>query len=141
MLNLENIKYYRKGHVIKETLDNLYCCHIAEVTKPVFEYIELYYEDGSRKFVYEDTENYNVFRTNFHKVRFTSFHEFFCTEEIGVEDRGFAQFNYYVYRPETDYIIESLENALSELRDINEVEPRITYYNQYDNTIDYHLPA
>lgn len=139
MLNIENLNYYREGHVVKETLDNLYCCHIAEVTKPVLEYLELVYNDGSRKFVYEDVEQFKYVEKNFHSKRFTSFFTLLTTDELAVEDRGFAQFEYYVRRDESDYIVMPLDEARTQLAGQKELPVHETFYNQYDTEVNYHL--
>ena len=137
MIEKKNLKYFRQGHVIKETLDNLYCCHIAEVVKPVFDYIELVYEDGKRYYVYDDDENFKYVEKNFHSKRFTSFFELFTTEELAVEDRGFAKFDYYVRRGQEAYIDMPLNEALNELAEIDEKEPKYTTYGQYAQKVIY----
>ena len=139
MFEISKIEYYRKGYVIKETLDNLYCCHIAEVTKPVLDYIELVYKDGNRIFIYEDEEAFRYVEKNFHSERFTSFFELFTTEELATEDRGFVKLDYYVRRGQESYINMPLKDALASLNGNIEKQARYTTYGQYDGEVNYHL--
>lgn len=132
------IKAYREGHVYMRKLMQCGCCHMNEVETDIFPYIELIMEDGSRSYVYEDKEGYDFFEENFMSKRFTSFHEFFTTEELAFEERGTLKLKYYVRRPETDYEVTSLEEKRASLANVEKLPDRVTKYGKYDKKVNYH---
>ena len=86
----EKIEGYREGIVVKEALAD-WNCHVAATNeKEVFRYIEIFCENGVRYYVYEDEKGYALFEKNFMSNRFTSYHEFWTTDELAVEQRGAA---------------------------------------------------
>ena len=129
---------YREGRVVLQKVANLGCCHLSEVEKDIFQYIEMMDSDGTRHFAYEDEEGYEDFQNNFHSKRFTSFHEFFTTEELKEEDRGGLKFKYYVRRDASCYEKRPLESLREELKNVERVKDRITMYGHYDRKVDYH---
>ena len=106
--------------------------------KEIFSYLELISADGTRKYVYENQEGYEMFEENFMSKRFTSFHEFFTTEEAAFEERGSLKLKYYVRRPETDYEIASLAAKEEELKNVPKLPERVTVYGKYDKIVNYH---
>lgn len=137
-------KYYRLGHLLKEVESNLGCCHHTYVNCCIFDYIEVVYEDGSSKFFYEDEKEFEHFERNFVSKRFTSYHEFFTTEEPAVEDRGFMKLNYFVRLGAESYekvelkAKESELDALAAEGKIEKVNDRFTMYGKYDSTVNNH---
>ena len=132
------IKAYREGHVYLHKVANLGCCHLSEVEKEIFSYLELIGADGTRKYVYENEEGYKMFEENFMSKRFTSFHEFFTSEEAAFEERGTLKLKYFVRRPDSDYKITSLDAKMEELKDVTKLPDRVTVYGKYDKTVNYH---
>lgn len=132
------IKAYREGHVYLHKVANLGCCHLSEVEKEIFSYLELISADGTRKYVYENQEGYEMFEENFMSKRFTSFHEFFTTEEAAFEERGSLKLKYFVRRLEKDYEIASLAAKEEELKNVPKLADRVTVYGKYDKTVNYH---
>lgn len=132
------IKAYREGHVYLKKLEQCGCCHMNEIETDIFSYLELVKEDGSRSFVYDNLEGYALFEENFMSKRFTSFHEFFTTEELAVEERGALKLKYYVRRPDSDYEIMSLDEKRATLEGLTKLPDRCTNYGKYDKKINYH---
>ncbi|MGN0342372.1 MAG: hypothetical protein ACI4DO_06220 [Roseburia sp.] len=133
----ENLASYREGIVTQHEV-KLHCCSCILDECNLFSYIELLYQDGSRHFVYEDEEGFKKFEKNFMDNRFTSFHEFFTTEELAVEQRGDLSFKYYVRRDPSDYTIANLADILKELADYPKTDARITTLGSYDRKVNYH---
>lgn len=145
---LEDIKVkelsFRVGRVVKNEAANGGWLHLISAEYILFEYIEVVYEDGFRKYFYEDSSKYEHFERNFVSNRFTSYHEFFTTSEPAVEDRGFIKLNYYVRHDSDSYEKVSLKELLNDLEKkekdglIKRVKDRITVYGQYDITVNDH---
>ncbi|MCI5620370.1 MAG: hypothetical protein MR355_02205 [Lachnospiraceae bacterium] len=133
----ENIASYREGIVTNHEV-KLNCCSCILDECNMFSYIELIYQDGSRHYIYEDEEGYQKFEHNFVNNRFTSFHEFFTTEELAVEKRGDLSLKYYVRRDPADYTIANLAETLKELADYPKTAPRMTTLGHYDRKVNYH---
>ena len=137
-------KAYRLGQVLKQEAASCGWLRLIPVDFVMFEYIEVEYDDGSHKFYYEDEREYEHFESNFHSKRFTSYHEFFTTEELAVEKRGSLELKYYVRRGGDDYEIMSLADKKLELAElegkglISHVPNRITIYGQYDVNVNNH---
>lgn len=137
-------KYYRLGHVLKQVESNLGCCHHTYVDFCFFDYIEVVYEDGLHKFFYEDEKEFEHFERNFVSKRFTSYHEFFTTDEPAVEDRGFMKLDYFVRLGKDSYEkvdLKAKENELEALLadgKVEKVNDRITKYGEYDVTVNNH---
>lgn len=132
------IKAFREGKVVTKKMETCGCCHMIEVENELLGYLELVMEDGSRRFVYENQEGYALFEENFMSKRFTSFHEFFTTEELAVEERGSLKLKYYVRRPESDYEIGSLEEKRATLEGVDRLPDRYTVFGRYDKKVNYH---
>lgn len=137
-------KYYRLGHVLKKEESNLGCCHHTYIDCCMFDYIEVVYEDGVHKFFYEDEKEFGHFERNFVSKRFTSYHEFFTTEEPAVEDRGFMKLNYFVRLGADSYekvdlkAMEEKLDAMAVEGSVEKVNDRITMYGEYDRTVNNH---
>lgn len=137
-------KYYRLGHVLKKVESNLGCCHHTYVDCCMFDYIEVVYEDGLHKFFYEDEKEFEHFESNFVSKRFTSYHEFFTTDELAVEDRGFVKLKYYTRLSADSYEKVDLKAKESELDAlasdgmVEKVNDRLTVYGDYDRTVNNH---
>ncbi len=139
--NIDNIVSYRQGIVLKVHFCNLGCCHRSIEDGMVFNYIEMRDKDDNLFFAYEDQNMYKEYEANFHSKRFTSFNEFFTTEEIATDDKSGFPLKYYIRRPETDYIITSisdLQEKLEGLPDCEKKADRITHWGEYDKTVNYH---
>ena len=102
-LSTENISAWREGHVMNDIVFNLGCCCPGQGTEEVFSYIEVIYKDGNRHYFYENQTGFDRFEKDFYDKRFTSFHEFWTTEELAEEKRDLFSFRYYVRRPEDAY--------------------------------------
>ena len=63
----------------------------------IFSYIEVIYKDGNRHYFYENQTGFDRFEKDFYDKRFTSFHEFWTTEELAEEKRDLFSFRYYVF--------------------------------------------
>ena len=137
-------KSYRLGQVIRQEAASCGWLRLVPVDSIIFEYIEVEYEDGSCKFYYENEREFEHFESNFKSKRFTSYHEFFTTEEPAVEKRGSLELKYYVRRSSCDYEIVTLSDKKQELADLEEKglirhdDNRITVYGQYDVTVNNH---
>ena len=129
---------YRTGYVTKQNLTIYACCNLVPKEDVLFEYIEVEYEDGSRRFFYEDEEGFKHFERNFVSKRFTSYHEFFTTEEMAIEKRGSLELKYYMRRDNECYVKTNIAQKISELEhivdgvNVKHLEDRITEYGHYD---------
>ncbi len=137
-------KAFRIGKVVKKEESNLGCCHHTYVNCLMFEYVEVVYDDGTRKFYYDNDKEFEHFERNFVSKRFTSYHEFFTTEEEAIEDRGFMKLKYFVRRSDDSYEFTDLKVLKEELENkanagnIEKVCDRITMYGEYDVTANDH---
>jgi hypothetical protein len=136
--NTEGLKAYREGCLVANLLVHWNCCVPRTSDEELFRYIELIYEDGSHKFIYSDQKGYERFLENFHENRFTSFHEFWTTEEPRVEQRGVLSLKYYARREKQDYIIAPLGETLEQLAPYPKLPERVTTLGRYDKTVNYH---
>ncbi|MBO5489065.1 MAG: hypothetical protein J5972_04075 [Eubacterium sp.] len=132
------LKNYRIGIVMKDEVC-LSCCSATCNQVEVFRYLELIDENGDREFVYEDEEGYRSFEENFMNNRFTSFHEFFTTEETAMQERGILQLKYYVRRGKECYRKESIEEVLNTLDTSLRLPDRETMWGKYNADVDYHM--
>ena len=71
---------------------NLGCCCPSQGTEEVFSYIEVVYQNGNRHYFYENEAGFKRFETDFYEKRFTSFHEFWTTEDLAEEKRDLFSF-------------------------------------------------
>ena len=85
-LSPENVSAWREGHVMNDIVFNLGCCCPGQGTEEVFSYIEVVYQNGNRHYFYENEAGFKRFETDFYDKRFTSFHEFWTTEEAAEEN-------------------------------------------------------
>lgn len=137
-------KYYRLGHVLKKVESNLGCCHHTYVDCCIFDYIEVVYEDDVHRFFYENEKEFEHFERNFVSRRFTSYHEFFTTEDTAVEERGFMKLKYFVRLgadsyEKTDLKAKEMElDALSKSGKVERISDRITMYGEYDVVANNH---
>ena len=135
---------YRLGHVVKQEAANGGWLRLIPVDYLMFEYIEVVYEDESHRFFYENVKEFEHFESNFHSKRFTSYHEFFTTDEPAVEQRGSLKLKYYVRRLPDCYEVTNLEEKKAELADlaskgeISQVADRVTVYGVYDTVVNNH---
>ncbi len=140
---MKKIVSYRIGRVFQNGIaDNAHCCHISMDEVEVFRYIELIYDDGKRSFVYEDELMFKRYEENFDSKRFTSFNEFFTTEELMTDDKSGFPLKYYLRRPSEDYSVKSIDETLNELskeNDCKKLNDRIVYWGSYDKSVDYHM--
>ena len=128
----EKIEGYREGIVVKEALAD-WNCHVAATNeKEVFRYIEIFCENGVRYYVYEDEKGYALFEKNFMSNRFTSYHDFWTTDELAVEQRGALELKYYVRHDENVYRFTPLETAREMLKEYEQFPMRVTVLGQYD---------
>ena len=128
----ENITGYREGMVTKEALAD-WNCHVSSTNeKVVFQYIEIFCESGARYYVYDDEKGYPFFESNFMSNRFTSYHEFWTTDELAEEERGALILKYYVRHTEDVYRFTPLDKAREMLQEYKLLPPRITVLGQYD---------
>ena len=137
----ENISAWREGHVMNDIVFNLGCCCPGQGTEEVFSYIEVIYKDGNRHYFYENQTGFDRFEKDFYDKRFTSFHEFWTTEEAAEEKRDLFSFRYYVRRSEDAYT----HLATSEMDELKIKLPasckkpeRITQFHHYDRSVNYH---
>lgn len=128
----ETITGYREGVVTKEALSDWNCHVTASNEKEVFRYIEIFCESGAHYYVYEDEQGYALFEKNFMSNRFTSYHEFWTTKELAVEERGALALKYYVRHPEEVYRFTPLATAREMLKEYEQLPPRITVLGKYD---------
>lgn len=137
----ENISAWREGHVMNDIVFNLGCCCPGQGTEEVFSYIEVIHKDGNRHYFYENQTGFDRFEKDFYDKRFTSFHEFWTTEEAAEEKRDLFSFRYYVRRPEDVYthLTTSEMDELKTKLPVSCKKPdRITQFHHYDRTVNYH---
>ena len=80
-------------------------------------------------------------KTDFYDKRFTSFHEFWTTEEAAEEKRDLFSFRYYVRRPEDAYThltTSEMDELKTKLPASCKKPDRITQFHHYDRTVNYH---
>lgn len=138
LLSENKIASYREGHVINDIVCNVGCCVPYEDYEEIFRYIELICTDGSRLYLYDNQTGFSRFEEDFHKRRFTSFHEFWTTDVLADEKRGLFTFKYYIRHTADSYLVENVANALQLLHTVNRLPDRITSFHNYDRTVDYH---
>lgn len=134
----DSVLAYREGRVMNDIVCNLGCCCPSQDVEQVFSYIEIICKDGTRLYAYEDDAGYRRFEEDFHKRRFTSFHEFWTTQEAAEEQRDLFTLKYYVRRPESSYIKAPLDEIRARLDGCRKLQDRITAFHQYDRKADYH---
>ena len=137
----ENISAWREGHVMNDIVFNLGCCCPGQGTEEVFSYIEVIYKDGNRHYFYENQTGFDRFEKDFYDKRFTSFHEFWTTEEAAEEKRDLFSFRYYVRRSEDAYThltTSEMDELKIKLPASCKKPERITQFHHYDRTVNYH---
>ena len=137
----ENISAWREGHVMNDIVFNLGCCCPGQGTEEVFSYIEVIHKDGNRHYFYENQTGFDRFEKDFYDKRFTSFHEFWTTEEAAEEKRDLFSFRYYVRRPEDTYThltTSEMDELKTKLPASCKKPDRITQFHHYDRTVNYH---
>lgn len=137
----ENISAWREGHVMNDIVFNLGCCCPGQGTEEVFSYIEVIYKDGNRHYFYENQTGFDRFEKDFYDKRFTSFHEFWTTEELAEEKRDLFSFRYYVRRPEDAYThltTSEMDELKTKLQASCKKPDRITQFHHYDRSVNYH---
>lgn len=138
-MDKNRISGYREGYITKDVITRLQCCTPVEEETIAFRYLDIFLDDGTHQFVYEDDEALQRFKENFHKNRFTSFHEFLTTEELAEEDRGVIVLKYYVPRNDDAYSKAPLQEAREWLKDCKKLPDRVAVWGKYDRQVDYHL--
>ena len=137
----ENISAWREGHVMNDIVFNLGCCCPGQGTEEVFSYIEVIHKDGNRHYFYENQTGFDRFEKDFYDKRFTSFHEFWTTEEAAEEKRDLFSFRYYVRRPEDAYThltTSEMDELKTKLPASCKKPDHITQFHHYDRTVNYH---
>lgn len=137
----ENISAWREGHVMNDIVFNLGCCCPGQGTEEVFSYIEVIYKDGNRHYFYENQTGFDRFEKDFYDKRFTSFHEFWTTEEAAKEKRDLFSFRYYVRRSEDAYThltTSEMDELKIKLPASCKKPDRITQFHHYDRSVNYH---
>ena len=137
----ENISAWREGHVMNDIVFNLGCCCPGQGTEEVFSYIEVIHKDGNRHYFYENQTGFDRFEKDFYDKRFTSFHEFWTTEEAAEEKRDLFSFRYYVRRSEDAYThltTSEMDELKIKLPASCKKPDRITQFHHYDRTVNYH---
>lgn len=137
----ENISAWREGHVMNDIVFNLGCCCPGQGTEEVFSYIEVIHKDGNRHYFYENQTGFDRFEKDFYDKRFTSFHEFWTTEEAAEEKRDLFSFRYYVRRSEDAYThltTSEMDELKIKLPASCKKPERITQFHHYDRTVNYH---
>ena len=137
----ENISAWREGHDMNDIVFNLGCCCPGQGTEEVFSYIEVIHKDGNRHYFYENQTGFDRFEKDFYDKRFTSFHEFWTTEEAAEEKRDLFSFRYYVRRPEDAYThltTSEMDELKTKLPASCKKPDRITQFHHYDRTVNYH---
>lgn len=135
---IDNALSYRVGYVTKQNMTIYACCRLVPKEDVLFKYVEVKYKDGMSKFFFEDEEGYEHFERNFISKRFTSYHEFFTTDEAAIERRGSLELKYYVRRTNDSYQKTDITHLLSELemhekaKKLSRLEDRITEYGHYE---------
>lgn len=137
----ENVSAWREGHVMNDIVFNLGCCCPGQGTEEVFSYIEVIYKDGNRHYFYENQTGFDRFEKDFYDKRFTSFHEFWTTEEAAEEKRDLFSFRYYVRRSEDAYThltTSEMDELKIKLPASCKKPDRITQFHHYDRSVNYH---
>ena len=137
----ENISAWREGHVMNDIVFNLGCCCPGQGTEEVFSYIEVIHKDGNRHYFYENQTGFDRFEKDFYDKRFTSFHEFWTTEEAAEEKRDLFSFRYYVRRSEAAYThltTSEMDELKIKLPASCKKPERITQFHHYDRSVNYH---
>lgn len=140
----ETISAWREGHVMNDIVFNLGCCCPGQGTEEVFSYIEVINSDGNRHYLYENQAGFDRFEKDFYDKRFTSFHEFWTTEDVAEEKRDLFSFRYYVRRPKSSYTkvslaeIDELKAQLTDRCPNAHKSDRITQFHHYDRSVNYH---
>ncbi len=137
----ENISAWREGHVMNDIVFNLGCCCPGQGTEEVFSYIEVIHKDGNRHYFYENQTGFDRFEKDFYDKRFTSFHEFWTTEEAAEEKRDLFSFRYYVRRSEDAYThltTSEMDELKIKLPASCKKPERITQFHHYDRSVNYH---
>lgn len=137
----ENISAWREGHVMNDIVFNLGCCCPGQGTEEVFSYIEVIYKDGNRHYFYENQTGFDRFEKDFYDKRFTSFHEFWTTEEAAEEKRDLFSFRHYVRRSEDAYThltTSEMDELKIKLPASCKKPERITQFHHYDRSVNYH---
>ena len=140
-LSTENISAWREGHVMNDIVFNLGCCCPGQGTEEVFSYIEVIHKDGNSHYFYENQTGFDRFEKDFYDKRFTSFHEFWTTEEAAEEKRDLFSFRYYVRRSEDAYThltTSEMDELKIKLPASCKKPERITQFHHYDRTVNYH---
>ena len=140
-LSPENVSAWREGHVMNDIVFNLGCCCPGQGTEEVFSYIEVIYKDGNRHYFYENQTGFDRFEKDFYDKRFTSFHEFWTTEEAAEEKRDLFSFRYYVRRSEDAYThltTSEMDELYIKLPASCKKPDRITQFHHYDRSVNYH---
>lgn len=140
-LSPENVSAWREGHVMNDIVFNLGCCCPGQGTEEVFSYIEVIYKDGNRHYFYENQTGFDRFKKDFYDKRFTSFHEFWTTEEAAEEKRDLFSFRYYVHRSEDAYThltTSEMDELKIKLPASCKKPDRITQFHHYDRSVNYH---
>lgn len=143
-LSPESVSAWREGHVMNDIVFNLGCCCPGQGTEEVFSYIEVIYKDGNRHYFYENQTGFDRFEKDFYDKRFTSFHEFWTTEELAEEKRDLFSFRYYVRRPESSYTklilaeMDELKAKLTACCPDSHKTDRLTQFHHYDRSVNYH---
>lgn len=138
-------KAFRFGYVIKQEMTVYACCRLIPKDNSIFDYIEVEYEDGSHHFFFENEEGHDHFERNFVSKRFTSYHEFFTTEELAIEKRGSLELKYYVRRDDDCYEKVNLKDKAAKLAEmaskglVTQLPDRITEYGVYDTSVNNHF--
>lgn len=134
---MENVKAYREGILTYHAIQKLNCCVPLQGVEERFRYIEVIFEDGNRHFYYTNQREFDYWEENFHRNRYTSFHEFWTTEERKMSE-GVVSFAYYERRPASDYTkVDSLEEVEKELEGCKKLCPRMCTYDSYYRDVDY----
>lgn len=129
----EVILWYREGVVTKGALVNMCCCHTSsDDALEMFRYIEIACESGAHYFVYDNPEGYVEFEQNFVSNRFTSYHEFFTTEELAIEERGALKLKYFVRHSDDVYRFTPLDVAKEKLKEFELLPTKYTALGQYE---------
>lgn len=134
---MEQVKAYREGILVFNAILCYTCCATTVGDDERFRYVEVIYEDGRRHYYYSNQREYEYWEKNFHKNRYTSFHEFWTTEEKRKSD-GPVKMDYFVRRPASDYtLVEDLKTVLQELEGCEKLPDRMCSYDNYARDVDY----
>ena len=131
------IKAYREGILTYYAIQKLNCCVPHQGMEERFRYVEVIYTDGTRHFYYTNQREFDYWEENFYRNRYTSFHEFWTTEEKK-KSEGAVAFDYYVRRPASDYTrVDDLGEVLEKLKPYRKLSPRMCTYDSYSREVDY----